>query len=195
MSSVPTLILASQSPRRVELLRQLGFEFEVRPVDLDETWDGTEPPQRYVERLAREKACAGRALAPGAAVLGADTVVVIDGSVLGKPRNRPHAAGMLARLSGRTHQVYSAIALADGGLESRVNVTAVTFRPLTAEEIDDYLATGEADDKAGAYAIQGLAAAFIERIDGSYSGVMGLPLFESARLLARIPSISRRTAI
>ncbi|MCC6202001.1 MAG: septum formation inhibitor Maf [Gammaproteobacteria bacterium] len=187
------MLLASASPRRVELLRQLGLEFSVLPVDIDETWDGTEPAGDHAERLAREKAQAGRACHPDRIALGADTIVVVDGHILGKPRNRRQAAEMLALLSGRTHQVYSAVALAAATLQTALNVTAVTFRELAADEIDGYLATGEADDKAGAYAIQGRAAAFVIRIEGSYSGVMGLPLFETAELLRRaglMPAVS-----
>lgn len=180
------LLLASASPRRVELLRQLDLNFEVFPVAVDESWDGSEPPAAHVERLARAKAIAGRKLHPELVALGADTIVVVDGRVLGKPRDRRHAAAMLAQLSGRTHEVHSAVAIAADAVTSMVNVTAVTFRTLAAAEIDAYLATGEADDKAGAYGIQGRAAAFIGHIEGSYSGVMGLPLFETAQLLRRV---------
>ena len=180
------LLLASASPRRVELLRQLDLRFEVLPVAVDETWDGSESPAAHAERLARAKAIAGKKLRPELVALGADTIVVVDGRVLGKPRDRRHAAVMLAQLSGRTHQVHSAVAIAAATVNSLVSVTVVTFGTLAAAEIDAYLATGEADDKAGAYGIQGRAAAFITRIEGSYSGVMGLPLFETAQLLRQV---------
>ncbi len=179
------LLLASRSPRRVELLHQLGLEFEVLGVDVDETWENTEPAADHVLRLATTKAARGRELRPALPVLGADTAVVVDDQVFGKPRDRDHAIDMLSRLSGRGHEVYSAVALAAGAVHTALNITQVCFRPISQREIEDYWATGEPADKAGAYAIQGLAAAFIERIEGSYSGVMGLPLYETAGLLAR----------
>ncbi len=193
------IYLASKSPRRRELLRQLGVPFEelhlrespgrARDV-LEEAEDG-EPPQHYVERIARTKASVGwkrmeqRRMTPRP-VLGADTEVVLDGEVFGKPRDAAHAAQMLARLSGRTHEVLTGVAIRAGdGVEFALSTSRVSFRPLTTDEIARYVATGEAADKAGAYAIQGRAAAFVARLEGSYSGVMGLALFETAGLLAR----------
>ena len=160
--------------------------------DLDETVLGGETPAAYVERVARSKAEAGwrrleqRSL-PRSAVLAADTTVAVEGRILGKPVDRREAAAMLAALSGRRHKVLTAVALKyDSSLESAVSVSEVEFRALSGDEIRQYLATGEGDDKAGAYAIQGHAARFISRLHGSYSGVMGLPLYETARLLERM---------
>lgn len=196
----PAIYLASNSPRRQELLRQLGVQFDVlrlreapgRERDIDEVARAGEPPQHYVERIARTKATVGAARMrrrglPPRPVLGADTEVVLDGEIFGKPRGADDARGMLARLSGRTHDVCTAIAVCWNDEETAEIVTStVTFRALTAEEIARYVATGEPADKAGAYAIQGRAAAFASRLEGSYSGVMGLPLFETAQVLARI---------
>ena len=196
----PSIYLASQSPRRQELLRQLGVEFDLlrlreaagRPKDVDEVARDGEPPLHYVERLARTKASVGgatmrrRGLSPRP-VLGADTEVVLEGEIFGKPRDPADAARMLTRLAGRTHHVSTAVALFwDGEETAEIVTSAVTFRPLAQAEIDAYVATGESADKAGAYAVQGRAAAFVQRIEGSYSGVMGLPLCETAALLARI---------
>lgn len=181
------LHLASASPRRGELLRQLGVEFDVVPTDVDESPRPGEDPATYVERLARDKgrtarAALGRLDAP---VLAADTAVVIDGWILGKPRDRADAAGMLERLSGNSHEVLTAVAVLDAEREEVVvNRTAVRFRPIRPDEIGAYWDSGEPIGKAGAYAIQGRGALFIEEIRGSYSGVMGLPLYETARLLA-----------
>jgi len=187
MTPLPAVYLASQSPRRRELLRQIGVFPEIVPVEIDERLRSGEAARDYVERVALEKARAGRAaLAAGCAgpVLGADTCVLIDGEVLGKPAHRREGMAMLRRLSGATHEVLSAVALAVAGAASvRVSTSRVTFRALTERECAAYWATGEAADKAGAYAIQGLAAVFVARIEGSYSGVMGLPLFETAELL------------
>lgn len=181
------IYLASQSPRRRELLAQLGVGFSVLPVEVDESPVGGEPPEALVQRLAVAKAQAGLARVPAEApapVLGSDTEVELDGEVLGKPRDEEDAAAMLARLSGRSHRVLSAVALATPQrVAVRVAVSRVWFRETTAEERAAYCATGEPLDKAGAYAIQGLAAAFVPRLEGSYSGVMGLPLFETAELL------------
>jgi septum formation protein len=178
------LILASQSPRRRELLDQVGIAHRVLPVDVDETRCPDEAPAVYVERLARAKAAAGLAAAGGGAVLGADTVVVLDDAVLGKPADRADALAMLARLSGRRHEVLTAVALAHGeAIACRLSVSHVTFRTLTPDEIAAYWATGEPADKAGGYAIQGRAALFVTRLEGSYSGVMGLPLHETGELL------------
>jgi septum formation protein len=195
-----SIYLASKSPRRHELLRQIGVAFDVlllreaagRPVDVvEETKDG-EPPLHYVERIARTKATVGwqrmlrRGLSPRP-VLGADTEVALDGRIFGKPRDAADAARMLAELAGRTHLVLTAIALhAENDVVVEISSSAVSLAPLTADEIARYVATGESFDKAGAYAIQGRAGAFVTRIEGSYSGVMGLPLAETAGALARI---------
>jgi septum formation protein len=178
--------LASASPRRAELLRQLGVEFRVHPAELDERRHAGERPGAYVERLAAAKAAAvHEQLATAAPVVGADTVVVCAGEVLGKPADSASAIEMLARLSGRTHEVLSAVAVADGqSTQTRLSVSKVRFRPTTPPERAAYCATREPLDKAGAYGIQGFAAAFVEYLEGSYSGVMGLPLFETAELLA-----------
>lgn len=180
------IYLASASPRRRELLAQLGIAFESIVTDIDESLQPDESAETYVRRMASAKAAAALKRLPArrAPVLGADTVVVIDGQILGKPANQVAAAAMLHRLSGRAHQVLTAVAISDGEHEAvAVSRTVVTFRPLSDTEIDGYWATGEPCDKAGGYAIQGLAATFIESIDGSYSGVMGLPLFDTAGLL------------
>ena len=178
--------LASASPRRAELLRQLGVEFRVHPAELDELRHAGELPGAYVERLAAAKAAAVRGqLAAEVPVVGADTVVVCEGQVLGKPADTTAALEMLGRLSGRTHEVLSAVAVADGrGTRTRLSVSKVRFRPTTFGERAAYCSTTEPLDKAGAYGIQGFAAAFVEYLEGSYSGVMGLPLCETAELLA-----------
>ena len=184
-----TLYLASASPRRRELLDQIGVEYRARPVQVDESRQPREPPRDYVTRLARAKAeTAWTLFGPDAAraVLAADTAVVLADSILGKPRDRSEALAMLGRLSGRMHEVFTAVALrTERGLESRVSASRVKLRELKPDEIESYWDTGEPSDKAGAYAIQGRAAVFIETLEGSYSGVMGLPLFETAELLAR----------
>lgn len=182
------LFLASKSPRRRELLRQLGLDFEVLDLDLPEVRAPGEPPADYVSRVAREKAGAGLlqvAAVKGALVLGADTEVVLGDDVFGKPADAADAAAMLRRLSGRTHQVVSALWLVDAAREEgAVHASTVTFDALDEVRIAAYVATGEPFGKAGAYAIQGRAAAFIPRIEGSHSSIMGLPLHEVARLLA-----------
>ena len=180
-----SLVLASQSPRRRELLDQVGVSHRVVTVEVDESRLPGEVPAVHVERLARAKAMAGVAAAGGDPVLGADTVVVVDDDVLGKPVDRDHALAMLARLSGRRHEVLTAVALATtvDNIGCRLSVSHVTFRTLGSEEIAAYWASGEPTDKAGAYAIQGRAALFVTRLEGSYSGVMGLPLFETGELL------------
>ncbi|HEU4604126.1 MAG TPA: Maf family protein [Steroidobacteraceae bacterium] len=184
------IYLASASPRRSALLTQIGIRHRVRPVDLDESRRVGEHPQQYVQRLAREKAAALWASLPTSErlpVLAADTTVALEDEILGKPSDERDAVRMLSRLSGRTHQVYTGVALlASSGSNDRVSVSEVQFRTLSADEMRAYWRTGEPADKAGAYAVQGLAAAFIERIAGSYSGIMGLPLFETAELLAGI---------
>lgn len=180
----PTVVLASSSPRRRDLLDLIGIKHDVRPADVDESIVGGETPADYAERLAREKA---EAIAVEGAdiVIGADTVVVIDGRVLGKPVNEQQAAAMLESLGGRTHTVLTAVAIVvDGRTSSGVEEVTVTFRPLTLEEIDSYVATGEPMDKAGAYGIQGYGATIVERVEGDYFAVMGLPLVRLVRLLA-----------
>lgn len=180
-----TLYLASKSPRRRELLDQIGLRHATVHAEVDETPLAGEDAAAYVERLALAKARAGLSgLGGRGLVLGADTSVVVDADILGKPSDREHALAMLARLSGRDHLVYSAVALASAErVEARVQVSRVWMRPLSAAECEAYWTSGEPADKAGGYAIQGRAAAFIERLDGSYSGVMGLPLFETCELL------------
>jgi len=181
------IILASQSPRRRELLTLIGIPHEVRPADIDETPFPDELPVPHAERLARAKAHALAEREPGAVVIAADTIVVIDGDILGKPRDTAEAQAMLARLSGRMHTVYTAIAVARGHqTESAVEAVEVTFRHLTATEIADYVATGEPMDKAGAYGIQGYGATIVERVDGDYFSVMGLGLRRLVELLARV---------
>lgn len=179
------LCLASASPRRRELLLQLGIEHCQVSTDIEEIRLPNETPATMVQRLALAKARAGIALCPeGLPVLGADTDVVLDDEVLGKPGNIEEAAAMLGRLSGRSHEVLSAVALIHQGQEEvLLSQSRVWFAPLTDTIIQDYCQSGEPLDKAGAYGIQGPAAAFIERIEGSYSGIMGLPLFETAALL------------
>lgn len=183
------LYLNSESPRRQALLGQLGVAFVTISAAIDETWNGVETPACYVERLALEKAQAGwRSIAQRdpLPVLGADTAVVLEGAILGKPGDSSDAVNMLAALSGRHHDVYTAVGLVEppgASHRSRVNVTRVYLRAIARREREAYVATGEPCGKAGAYAIQGLAAAFIERIEGSYSAVMGLPLYETAELL------------
>lgn len=182
-----TLHLASGSPRRRELLAQIGVPFVTLIASIDETALPDEPARRYVERLAREKALAGLATLErpeGAVVLGADTAVVLDGRILGKPNDRADALSTLAALSGREHEVMTAVALATGErVESRVVVSRVRMRPLRPGEAEAYWATGEPRDKAGSYGIQGLAAVFVSQLEGSYSAVVGLPLCETAQLL------------
>jgi septum formation protein len=188
------IYLASRSPRRQELLGQIGVRFEVMQADVDEAVAAGESPRAYVERLARAKAEAGwqrieRDGLPRAPVLGADTTVTLDGRILGKPADRAEAAAMLASLSGRLHEVLTAVALKSGArMESALSVSEVRFKALSSDEIARYVATGECEDKAGAYGIQGHAARFVADLRGSFSGVMGLPLYETAQLLERIGS-------
>lgn len=182
-----TVILASASPRRGDLLRQLGLCFDTLPVDIDETPYRGERPADYVLRLAREKAAAGyrQAARAEALVIGSDTTVVLDDRILGKPGDRNEARAMLRRLSGRDHQVMTGVALATGhGVEGRVSITDVSFRALDEREIDAYCNTGEPMDKAGGYGIQGRGGVFVEQLRGSYSAVVGLPLDVTAGLLA-----------
>lgn len=195
--TAPLLCLASASPRRRELLAQINVPHEVAPADVDESRLPGEPPREYVLRLAREKALRVRSGRSGQPVLAADTAVVLGAIVYGKPRDRGDALEMLAALGGRTHEVLTAVALAThGGLTTALCASAVRLRALTAAESAAYWETGEPRDKAGAYAIQGLGAVFVESLSGSYSGVMGLPLFETAQLLeaAGIPCGPRAKA-
>ena len=189
-SSNSLIYLASASPRRSALLDQIGVPHRVQPVDVDETARSDEAANHYVRRLAVLKAetlWQKLAASQRQAVLGADTAVVLDDEILGKPRDEQDCLRMLKLLSARTHQVFTAVALrASDGCQSRVNVSEVTFRKLADEEIQRYWRSGEPADKAGAYAVQGRAALFIERIAGSYSGIMGLPLFETGELLAAV---------
>lgn len=181
---MPTLILASASPRRKELLEQIGVQFQVRAMDIDESVKSGEGPEVYVERLAREKAAAAVEHFPMSAVLAADTTVALGDRILGKPESREEAVAMLTALSGQTHQVLTGVALASAGeLNSRCVVTEVTFNELSLETIERYVDTGEPMDKAGAYGIQGKAAVLVKHIHGSYSNVVGLPLAETAELL------------
>jgi septum formation protein len=184
------IFLASASPRRGELLRQIGVAHEVRPVDIDESPVPGEKPAHYALRLAEAKARVlwGRLSAvERRPVLAADTTVALDDAILGKPTDRADAAAMLARLSGREHEVHTAVALLhEDGADSRLSTSRVAFRTLSAAEIDWYWNTGEPADKAGAYAVQGRAATFIRHLSGSYSGVMGLPLYETWELLAPV---------
>lgn len=183
-AATPVLRLASVSPRRRELLTQIGVSHLVTGAHIDESHHPGERPHDYVQRMARTKARAVWEQDASLPVLGADTTVVLDGQVFGKPADRADAQRMLGLLSGRTHEVLTAVALASKeGLSMRVSVSAVRFRPLSADEIGAYWETGEPCDKAGAYAIQGLGAVFIESLTGSFSGVMGLPLFETSLLL------------
>jgi septum formation protein len=179
------IYLASGSPRRRELLQQIGVSFRVIDTDLDETALQGESPLAYVSRLAQAKAAAGWGRDFRAApVLAADTAVVLDGRILGKPAGMNDAIAMLLQLSGRAHEVLTAVALRTAaGIEVKVSHSMVTFRPIDSGEASAYWETGEPTDKAGAYAIQGYAAIFISDLKGSYSGVMGLPLFETAALL------------
>jgi len=201
-----SIYLASRSPRRRELLAQIGVRFhlllfrdkpETDP-ELDEVPLAGETPVAYVERVARAKAQAGwkrleQRNLPRAAVLSADTTVALDGRILGKPADRREAAEMLAALSATRHQVLTAVAVKhESQFECVVQSSDVEFKPLSADEIRQYVATGECDDKAGAYAIQGRAAQFVAELRGSYSGVMGLPLYETAQLLERMGAQQER---
>ncbi|MCE9679798.1 Maf-like protein [Shewanella sp. AS1] len=189
-----SLVLASASPRRKELLAQLGmgqaqFSFAILPADIDETARAGELPGELVLRLAIEKAKAGLALCTevGAQVLGSDTIVVLDGQILGKPQDEADAKRMLAALSGRQHSVMTAVALTDGETTlSHLVETKVKFCQLCDQDIQAYIATGEPMDKAGAYGIQGLGGCFVQGIEGSYSAVVGLPLVETKALLAQM---------
>lgn len=188
------LVLASASPRRQELLRAAGISFTVQPANVDESLRADEAPRNFAERLAREKALTVSRMRPRDIVLGADTIVVISGSILGKPADGEDAARMLRLLSGRQHDVITAIAVAShqsgGGRDPRVNVaseaTKVTMNEISEQEIGDYVSTGEPMDKAGAYAIQGIASRWIPRIEGDYSNVVGLPVALVYRMLREL---------
>jgi septum formation protein len=197
-TTLSRIYLASSSPRRRDLLRQIGVNFDVlvfrsvecgRDADVDETPLSDETPERYVERVALAKACVGaRCLTnrklPRRLVLAADTAIDVDGRIIGKPASVNDACDILRQLSGRNHRVLTAVALSDGErIQSRLSASEVKFCPLSENDIRRYVATGEPMDKAGAYGIQGHAAAFVMEIHGSYSGIMGLPLFETASLL------------
>jgi len=179
------LILASASPRRAELLTAAGIAFTTAPADIDERVLPDELAEAHVKRLAEAKARAVAAGHPGALVLGADTVVVLDGRILGKPRDTAEAAEMLRALAGRTHEVWTGVALVSGGgAEVEAACTRVWFTAMTEAEVDAYVATGEPMDKAGAYGIQGRASRYVDRIDGSYTNVVGLPVALVVRLLS-----------
>lgn len=181
------IILASQSPRRRELLTLIGIPHHVQPADVDESVLPGESPANHAERLARAKAGVVAAREPDAVVIGADTIVVVDGDILGKPVDVPDAARMLRRLSGRTHTVLTAVAVARRGvIESGVESVDVTFRALTDDQLASYIATGEPMDKAGAYGIQGYGAVIVERIDGDYFAVMGLAIGRLVSLLGKV---------
>lgn len=185
-TSATRVYLASLSPRRQELLQQIGVAYALLPVDVDETPAIDEQAEDYVQRLALAKATAGWCALAGKQplpVIGADTVVVANGIIMGKPRDRMQAIEMLQALSGSTHEVLTAVAVVAEHSLVRLNSSHVTFRPLSLSECEAYWETQEPADKAGAYAIQGIGATFIRRLEGSYSGVMGLPLFETAELL------------
>ena len=182
----PPLVLASQSPRRAELIGRLGLAFETVPADLDESYQDGETPPQHAERLSREKALAIATGRSDALVIGSDTIVVIDGEVLGKPRDHGHAIQMLTRLSGREHEVCTGVAVAHGGrVESGLERVRVRFRTLDARAAEAYVATGEPMDKAGAYGIQGYGSALVEGIEGDYFAVMGLPVVRMLGLIER----------
>ena len=182
--SAVRLILASASPRRSELLRAAGFDFQVVPADVDERPLPGETPDAYVRRVALDKAMAVAACLPDAVVLAADTCVVVDDAILGKPADEAEAASMLAMLSGRAHDVLTGVVvIGPAGTRVESADSRVEFAPLSAAEIAWYVASGEPSDKAGAYAIQGLASRFVERVEGSYSNVVGLPVALVYRLL------------
>jgi len=183
----PQIYLASRSPRRQELLRQVGVRFEVLPAAVAERREPAQAPADYAVAMALAKARAALASAPGTLpVLGADTDVVIGDEILGKPANRDEAIAMLSRLAGRTHEVFSSVAVVlDGRAETALSVTRVSFGAITPQQAGAYWDTGEPADKAGAYAIQGCGAQFVREIHGSYSGVVGLPLYETVQLLER----------
>ncbi len=181
----PRILLASGSPRRAELLRQIGLSFEVRHPDIDESVRDGESPQAYVARMAREKA--RTCILPGCVTLAADTAVVLDGHILGKPPDGEAACAMLCALGGRSHRVLTGVAVADAErLACRVVAATVSFRPIGPDEARRYVRSGEGADKAGGYGIQGIGSIFADNIEGSYSAVVGLPLAETERLLTQM---------
>jgi len=181
----PKLILASASPRRSELLKQIGLQHTIQVADIDETPLHQEKPADYVLRVAHAKSLAIQQHSPkNSIILAADTSVVLADTIMGKPENLQHAIAMLGSLSDNTHQVYSAVSIRGQQTQQVLSVSNVTFRAISEQEIIQYWDTGEPADKAGAYAVQGLASIFIQSIHGSFSGIMGLPLFETAQLLA-----------
>ena len=182
---IPDLILASASPRRSELLKQIGLAHTIQVADIDETPLNKEKPAYYVIRIAHAKSLAiHQHCNKNAIVLAADTSVVLGNTIMGKPENLQHAIAMLSSLSACTHQVYSAVSLRGQQTQQALSISDVTFRAISKQEIIQYWQTGEPADKAGAYAIQGLASIFIQSIQGSFSGIMGLPLFETTQLIA-----------
>jgi septum formation protein len=186
MDTSHPIILASASPRRAELLAQIGVTYQVVAADIDETPLVGEPAIDYVQRMAKEKVVAVASLFSERIVLAADTSVIVDGEIWGKPLSRQHAKVMLEVLSDRNHQVMTAVAVYHHHcVEFQLSVTDVAFAALTATEIDTYIDSGDADDKAGAYGIQGAAGCFVKHLSGSYSGVMGLPLYETTVLLGK----------
>ncbi len=194
----PRLVLASASPRRTEILRGLGLDFDIEPADVDESLRAGEEPEAYVERLAREKAEARRK--PGSLVVSADTIVVLDGRILTKPEDPTDARRMLRAIAGRRHRVLTGLAVLcgdSGHLETTVVDSEVIMAEMTDGEIEGYVASGEPLDKAGSYAIQGLGAVFVARLEGTFSNVVGLPLPDLYRLLAKhgfeLAGFSRRT--
>ena len=190
--NLPHVILASQSPRRRELLTLVGIPHRVEPADVDESYLAGERPDAHAERLAREKAMTIARRAPDAVVIGSDTIVVLDGDVLGKPRDERHAAEMLLRLSGRSHTVITAVAVTwRGVMRAAVETVDVTFKSLDAQTIALYIATREPMDKAGAYGIQGYGATIVERVDGDYFAVMGLPVQRLVALMGQLGLVYR----
>ncbi len=184
-NNAPELVLASASPRRAALLAQVGIECSIRPSDIDESVIPNESPRDYVERLALAKARAA-AVSPDTVVLGADTIVVLDGRILGKPESKEQGCKMLIQLSNRTHEVLTGVAVVCGDQQEVQCVSAsVEFAELTPEIVDRYWQSGECSDKAGAYGIQGIGSVFVKRITGSYGAIVGLPLFEVEQMLQR----------
>ena len=189
------LILASASPRRREMLTLMGYDFTVKPSRAEENI-GHCAPGEYVSRLARIKAAAVAEENPGCCVLGSDTIVYLDGEILGKPRDEEDAFHILSTLSGRTHTVFTGVAIIAGDKETIFyDKTEVTFKTLEPDEIRDYIATGEPMDKAGAYGIQGMGGMFVDRIDGSYSNVVGLPMSMLRTMLAQVGGVDERGVI
>ena len=195
-----SLILASGSPRRHELLTQLGFQVQKQPADIDETRQNGEAPEDYVARLAVEKNRVVAVQSPDMPVVSADTCVVLGDEILGKPESPEHARQMLRQLSGQTHRVLTGVCVSLGGRTVHcVQVNEVRFKPLSEEEIAAYLSTGEPFDKAGGYGIQGIAGCFVAHLSGSFTGVMGLPIFETVQLLQQcgiaLPDILAQHAV